>query len=163
MPVTAGARSRDRTEIALGGAVILTGLLAGLYYAFACSVMPGLARAQDRTFVAVMRDINQAILNPGFFLSFAGAPAATAAAAFGLRRRGARRRARWAFAALGCHALGLVITSGVNVPLNDGLERDGDRAAFEFAWNVANGARTLATVAALGCLVRCLTVSERAR
>jgi uncharacterized membrane protein len=36
----------------LMSATVLTGLMAGFFYAFACSVMVGLARTDDYTFVA---------------------------------------------------------------------------------------------------------------
>ena len=49
---------------ALAAATITTGLMAGLYYAYACSVMPGLSRTDDRTFVSAMQQINVAIINP---------------------------------------------------------------------------------------------------
>src|SRR5215210_6268399 len=59
-------------ELFRGGAVVAatltTGLMAGLYYAFAISVMLGLSRTDDHTFVSVMQQINVAILNPWFFV-----------------------------------------------------------------------------------------------
>lgn len=67
--------------LALGAAMLAMGLIAGLFYAYACSVMPGLARTDDRALVDAMQQINEAILNPVFALSFFGAPVLTAAAA----------------------------------------------------------------------------------
>ncbi|MGH3838754.1 MAG: hypothetical protein ACRDSG_06445 [Pseudonocardiaceae bacterium] len=58
--------------VALVAATLATGLQAGLYYAFAVSVMPGLRRIDDRAFVEAMQQINVAIINPWFFLSFFG-------------------------------------------------------------------------------------------
>ncbi|MGH3083581.1 MAG: hypothetical protein ACRDNP_05880 [Gaiellaceae bacterium] len=43
-------------------------------------MMPGLDRAGDRTLVDAMQQINEAIQNPVFVLSFMGAPLLTAAA-----------------------------------------------------------------------------------
>ncbi len=43
--------------------------------------MPGLAGVDDRGFIEAMQQINEAIQNPVFFLSFLGALAQTAAAA----------------------------------------------------------------------------------
>jgi uncharacterized membrane protein len=48
----------------LAAATLTTGLMAGLYYAYAYSVMLGLSRTDDRTFVSAMQQINVAILNP---------------------------------------------------------------------------------------------------
>ena len=61
-------------------ATVTTGLMAGLFAAFAYAVMPGLARVDDRSFVAGMRSINQAILNGWFALCFGGALVCTLAA-----------------------------------------------------------------------------------
>lgn len=74
----------------LVAATLTMGLLAGLFYAFAVSVMPGLARTDGRSFVDAMQRINMAITNPWFFLSFFGAPVLTIAAA-ALHLRGAGR------------------------------------------------------------------------
>jgi len=52
----------------------LTALMAGLFYAWACSVMPGFARLLDREFVSAMQKTNRAIQNPIFFAAFFGAP-----------------------------------------------------------------------------------------
>ena len=52
----------------------LTALMAGLFYAWSCSVMLGLARLKDREFVSVMQKCNRAIQNPVFFAAFFGAP-----------------------------------------------------------------------------------------
>ena len=51
---------------ALIAATLGTGLIGGLFFGFATAVMPGLARTDDRTFVATMQGINEAILNPLF-------------------------------------------------------------------------------------------------
>jgi hypothetical protein len=46
------ARQVDTAGVVLGAAVLVTGLVAGLFYAFSCAVMPGLARTGDRTATA---------------------------------------------------------------------------------------------------------------
>lgn len=129
-------------------ATLATGLQAGTYYAWASGVMPGLARADDRTFVATMNHVNVAIVNPVFMLTFLGAPA-LAAAAVATSAPGARG---WAIAGLAL-ALGTVaITAGGNVPLNDALAAGGSRADFETAWVRWNVARTVTSTASLACL-----------
>lgn len=149
----------------LGVATATTGLMAGLFYAFDVSVMPGLARADDRTFVTAMRGINRAIENPVFAVTYAGALLAPAAAAVMQRRVGHRRAARWAASALACYGAAVAMISGVHVPLNDRLARDGDpgvaRAAFERRWVAGNIGRTVACTAALACLGRALVLHGR--
>lgn len=52
----------------------LTALMAGLFYAWSCSVMLGFARLNDRDFISAMQKTNRAIQNPVFFAAFFGAP-----------------------------------------------------------------------------------------
>ena len=63
------------TEVVIVLAVLANGLQAGTYYTWATGVMPGLGRTDDRTFVHAMQEMNVAIVNPVFLLSFLGAPA----------------------------------------------------------------------------------------
>ena len=56
--------------VALAGATVTTGLMAGLFYAYAVSVSLGLAAQPDAAYVATMNEINARIQNPLFFLSF---------------------------------------------------------------------------------------------
>ena len=67
-------------DVTLLAAATLAGLQAGTYYTWASGVMPGLARTDDRTFVEAMQQINVAIVNPVFLLSFLGAPLVAGAA-----------------------------------------------------------------------------------
>ena len=53
-------------------AVILTGLSAGLFYAWQVSVIPGTRKVIDMTYLASMQSINREILNLAFYLIFFG-------------------------------------------------------------------------------------------
>ena len=130
------------------GATVAAGLQAGTYYTWASGVMPGLARTDDRTFVATMNHVNVAIVNPVFMLSFLGAPALAAAAV--ATTTGSARG--WAIAGLAL-ALGTVaVTAMGNVPLNDALAAGGSRADFETAWVRWNVVRTVTSTGALAAL-----------
>ncbi|MGH3647215.1 MAG: DUF1772 domain-containing protein [Micromonosporaceae bacterium] len=152
-------------------AALTTGLMAGLFYAFSYSVMPGLGQADDRTFVAAMQRINVAIVNGWFLVCFLGALGFTAvAAAFQLapQRRGVLL---WVVAALVLYAAVLVITGRVNVPLNNQLDAAGAvdeisdvsavRARFEATWVRWNLVRAAANTAAFGCLLWALVLHGR--
>lgn len=129
-------------------ATLAAGLQAGTYYAWASGVMPGLARVDDRTFVSTMTNVNVAIVNPAFMLTFLGAPALAAAAV--ATTTGSARG--WAIAGL-VLALGTVVVTGAgNVPLNDALADRGPRADFETAWVRWNVVRTVTSTGALACL-----------
>ena len=54
------------------GSIMLTGLSAGLFYAWSVSVIPGTLKVPDMAYLQTMQSINKAILNPGFFLIFFG-------------------------------------------------------------------------------------------
>ena len=56
----------------LFGAVTLTGLSAGFFYAWAVSVIPGNLKVVDEVYLPTMQSINREILNPSFFLVFFG-------------------------------------------------------------------------------------------
>ncbi|HYN97594.1 MAG TPA: anthrone oxygenase family protein [Pilimelia sp.] len=157
--------------LALVAATVTAGLSAGLFVAYANSVMPGLARGDDRTLVVAMQNINVAILNGWFAASFAGAPLLTALAAV-LHATGPTRPALpWIGAALLLYALALAITFAGNIPLNDRLaaagepDRIGDlaavRAAFEAAWVRLNLLRAVTHVASFGLLTWALVLHGR--
>jgi uncharacterized membrane protein len=170
-PSTSTRRRRDAAGIVLGLAMLATGLIAGLYYSYACSVMLGLARTDDHTFIAAMQQINDAIQNPVFFASFFGAFVLTALAVVAQRRQGRREVMPWVVLALVLYLVGLLVTMGVNVPLNDELAAAGDpahiadlaavRARFERPWIAWNIVRTVMSTAALGCLGRALVLHGR--
>lgn len=61
-----------KTSITLFAAVALTGLSAGLFYAWSVSIIPGTRKIMDPTYMEAMQSINRAILNPAFFLIFFG-------------------------------------------------------------------------------------------
>ncbi|MEV6979332.1 anthrone oxygenase family protein [Kitasatospora sp. NPDC093806] len=147
---------------ALVAATITTGLSAGLFYAYACSVMPGLRTTDDLTFIQVMQRINVAILNGWFLLGFVGALVFTlAAVALHLPDDG-HRVLPAAVGALVCYTGSLVVTRVVNIPLNEALAAAGEpgriadpvrvRGRFEARWVRWNTARALLSTAALGFL-----------
>ena len=56
-------------------ALLTNGLVAGLFFAFAVAVSPGLRRLDDVALTGAFRAINTAILRPSFLLVFVAAPA----------------------------------------------------------------------------------------
>ena len=167
---TADDRTRaDRNaDIVLAAAVIAMGLLAGLVYDWAITVMPALTAADDRTLVDAMQ---QTIDNPAFPLTFLGAGALAAVALFQVRRSGSPKTAGWILAALALYTLMVVVTGAIHLPLNEDLENAGDPARIEnlaavrddfatpwVAWNIV---RALAATAAFGSLAWALVLRGR--
>ena len=160
-----------RHDLVLGGAVFTTGLLAGFFYSYAASVMPGLHGAADETVVDAMQNINRATENPVFFATFMGAPALAVWAYVRKRGRGAPRIAPSILGGTILMGICLFLTAVVNIPLNDELERAGNVATiadvgavrddFWTPWVVWNIVRTVAIVGAFGCLARALHLRGR--
>jgi uncharacterized membrane protein len=156
-----GRSIRDST---LAGAVLTTGLMAGVFYAYAVSVNLGLAERPDASYVATMNEINEKIQNPLFFLGFFGAavfPVAALVAHLPRRRSGLYR-----LIVLACALYvggSFLVTALANVPLNDELARVATdapaselaraRAAYEEPWNFWNNVRGLFSVAAFAALI----------
>lgn len=147
-------------------ATLATGLVAGVFYAYAISVMPALHRSDDRTIVDVMQKINVVIVNPWFMFSFMGAVGFAVLAAAVHLGKDHRATLIWVGVALLLNVIAFFVTSGVNVPLNNQLANAGDvgqigdlaavRAQFESSWVTWNIVRavlhTLAFLALLGAL-----------
>lgn len=143
-------------------ATVTTGLLAGVFYAYACSVMIALGKFDDKTYVEVMNKINVVIVNPVFMLSFLGSLAFSILAAVFHLRTDLRPALVWIAVAVVLNLLSTIITSGFNVPLNDHLATATDaesivdfaalRKDFETPWLTWNIIRALANTGALAAL-----------
>ncbi|WP_433248026.1 DUF1772 domain-containing protein [Streptosporangium sp. CA-135522] len=152
----------------LVAATLTTGLIAGLFYAYACSVMLGLGKTDDRTFIRAMQWINVKILNGWFLIAFMGAPVLIVAAGVLHLDGNGRSALPWIVAALVLYGVTLGATFAVNVPLNDRLAAAGDpdgiadlaavREAFEATWNRWNIVRAVSSTGAFGCLVWALVL-----
>jgi len=152
-------------------ATLAIGLMAGLFYAYAISVMPGLGKADPRTLIDAMQRINVAILNGWFALGFGGAFVFTAIALMLHLRSDGRSVLPWIVAALILYVITLGITFGLNVPLNDQLDAAGPvdriadlaavKAQFFDKWVRWNVVRGLSNLAAFGCLTWALVLHGR--
>ncbi|MEU2249337.1 DUF1772 domain-containing protein [Streptomyces sp. NPDC019224] len=152
--------------------VLTLGLMAGLFFAYDVSVMPGLAKTDDRTYVAAMQQFNAEIDGNGLFaLIFMGAILAAGLAAFLEFRRGHKTIALWAGLAAVLYLAVLMLTMGVEIPLNTQLADLGDPAKvhdfalvdkFKGTWETVNICRTLLTTAALGCAAYAARLHGRA-
>jgi uncharacterized membrane protein len=144
-------------------ATIAVGLMAGLFWLYAHTIMPGLGNTDDRTFVGAFQAIDRAIINPWFLPVFAGALIATGLAAVLHLGEEARSALPWILVAFALYLTTIVITVRIHLPRNDGIKAAGNpdripdlgvvRAQFDEAtWVRWNLVRAVATTAALGCL-----------
>lgn len=159
--------------VLLIAAVVCMGLMAGLFWGFDISVMPGLGDSDDRTFVTAMQNINADIENGLFGLVFTGAllvPGIAAVVLLVQRRRGA---ALWAAIATVAYLIVLALTMGVEIPLNTTLANAGPadkiadlhkvRTDFEGVWVTVNHFRSLFCTIAVAALGRALSLHARAQ
>jgi uncharacterized membrane protein len=144
-------------------ATITMGLVAGVFFAWANAIMPGLRRTDDRTFVGTFQAVDRAIINPLFMACFFGALVLTGLAAGLHINVGDGSVLPWAAAAFVLYLSAVIITVAVNVPLNDAIKAAGnpdradDLAAVrrrfnEPRWAGWNVVRALVSAAAFGCL-----------
>jgi uncharacterized membrane protein len=161
-------------SLSLAGAIITTGIVAGILCLYAHTIMPGLRSTDDRTFVGAFQATDRAILNPWFMSCFFGAlPLTAAAAALHLAPAG-RPVLPYLATAFVLYLGVIVITMAINVPLNDALKAAGDpesitdlaqvRADFhEDRWVAWNLVRTIAGTVSFGLLVAASILQSRGR
>lgn len=142
------------TVVASLAAVLLTGVMTGVFFAFAVSVMPALGAAGPRNAVAAMQAINRKIQNPAFFLALFGAPVASLAAGACYVGLDAALPAAAMFASAALYLIGAMApTIGINVPLNRKLDRGGtpyDDAVSTRLWTEFSGPWSRANIVRTG-------------
>lgn len=172
-PSTQSSTPSTRTAaIVLGATLVTTGLVAGVYFCFAVAIMPGLAHVDDRTFIDFLQQVNKRIENPVFFSCFFGAPILGVISIVQTRRLGTAEAGRWIIAGVALAFVGMLITMGGNIPLNNKIDDAGDpakvadpaklREDVENTWIAWNMARTLFATAALATLTRAVHLFARA-
>jgi len=146
-------------------AIETVGLSAGLLYAYAVSVIPGLKNIPGKSYLEAYQSINRAILNPAFFIVFFGSLILMVISIW-FQYKVQVNLAFWLIT--GGTIIYLVGTLGVtimgNVPLNESLdalkinalsseELENARLSFESKWNQLNTVRTVFSVIAFMMLL----------
>ncbi|MFD0967717.1 anthrone oxygenase family protein [Plantactinospora endophytica] len=160
------------TGAVLVAAAMTTGLVAGVFLLYAHTIMPGLGRTDDRTFVGAFQAIDRAIINPFFMACFFGALVLTGVAAALHLRAGHRGVLPWLVVAFGLYLVVVVITLAVNVPVNDAIKAAGEpdritdlarvrRDFGEARWRAWNLVRVVLSSTAFGCLLVTLVLHGR--
>lgn len=144
------------TTVLLIITAVLAALIAGLFYAYSCSVVLGLGKLSDTEYLKAMQSINREILNPVFFISFMGTAILLPVSTFFLR--GQQPVFIFLLLATLAYLIGVFgVTVAGNVPLNDQLDQfkiaDSSLEAikemrdnFENRWNFLNNVRTAFSV-----------------
>jgi len=142
-------------QIALILATFLCSLVAGLLYAFALVVMPGIRSLNDREFIRAFQVMDRVIQNnqPVFMMVWVGSVVAlVTSAVLGIGQLDGIGRLLIIFAAL-AYLLGVQLpTATINIPLNNKLQtldvdamndttQKAARKDFEPRWNLWNSIR----------------------
>ena len=142
-------------SVALVLAIMGSGLMAGLFFAFSTAVMAALARLPAAQGAEAMNAINVVIVNPLFLTVFMG----TAALALCLGVRAAlgwsQPGSAWLLSGSLLYLVGVFgVTVVFSVPLNDTLAASGDAGTwsrFLADWVPWNHLRTIAAAGTLLC------------
>ncbi|WP_129843186.1 anthrone oxygenase family protein [Streptomyces sp. RFCAC02] len=131
--------------------LVTAGLMAGTFFGFSVSVIPGLDAIAPEEAVRAMQSMNEKILNPLFLGAFVGVPVAAAGAGVLLLRAGHRAAAIAFLAAAAVYFFGALMPTGaINVPMNDVLAAATPSADawadFSARWARWNAVRTAASV-----------------
>ncbi|KAA2243257.1 DUF1772 domain-containing protein [Chitinophaga agrisoli] len=153
------------SNIVLAVTATLMALIAGLFYAWSCSVIPGIGRLPDREYLAAIQAMNRAILNPVFFLSFIGTALLLPCCSY-LHYSQPASASFWLLVAATLIYIvgGFGLTMVGNVPLNNGLDAfsingatpealAAQRLKFEGPWNSLHTVRTIACIVSLVLVV----------
>jgi uncharacterized membrane protein len=151
-------------------ATMSMGLVAGVFALYAHTIMPGLHKTDDRTFVTAFQSIDQSVINPWFIGgTFLGALAFTVIAAVTNRNDPAFS---WIVVALVAYGVACIVTVVVHVPLNDSVKAAGTpnaltdlamvRANFhEARWAAWNLVRVVMSMGAFTVLTWALLLHGR--
>lgn len=144
--------------------VLLNGLSAGLCFTWANTITPGIGRLDDMSYLKSFQQMNRAILNPMFMITFFG-PSLLGIISL-IVSRGESRALIWVLiVAVAVYFFGVVlVTIFGNVPLNNTLDATELSSAnrvdlktlrdlFEVKWNRLHGIRTISAVVSFVLLI----------
>lgn len=145
-------------------------LISGLLFSFTIAVSPGLRNLSDLEFLKAMKCINKEILNPLFLFCFFAPLVLFPLTIFFLQNDATNR---WLLiAGFLAYIVVIGITAGINVPLNNQLERldllntSGKqlgifRTIFESRWTFWNEVRTVSAIVSSILLIVHLVLTRK--
>ena len=138
--------------------VLLSALVMGLLYGYACSVNPGLGKLADGEYIRAMQSINREIQNGFFFISFMGSLIILPATAWYVKSHASPACFYLMLAASIVYIVGVMgVTAFGNIPLNNTLDKfdvsnasaaqiTAQKILFQSAWNKYHLIRTIASI-----------------
>lgn len=150
------------TDIVLITTTTAAALMAGLFYAYSCSVVIGLGKLNNLEYLKAMQSINKEILNPVFFAAFLGILPLLSLNTY---LHSNQPNFLLLVGAMVIYLIGVFgVTVAGNIPLNNGLENfnilsadseaiQAQRALFENKWNKLNHVRTICSIITVVLLI----------
>lgn len=152
-------------QLLYGASILLTGLLAGLFFGFQCSIINGLGALGNKEYLLSFQSINRVIQNPVFLLSFMGPVVVLPIASYLSYKTGGNDLFPYLLTSTLIYVVAVFgITIACNVPLNDMLDGFNIQSAtdtqiqdmrlkFEAPWNKWHLVRTIASIIAFLTLI----------
>ena len=151
-------------KIFLFTTILFSGLMAGLFYAYTCSVNMGLKTLSNTEYIKAMQSINVAIQNPFFFLTFMGLLVVFPITTFQLYQQPTNALYLFISAMIVYVVCVFGVTIFCNVPLNEQLAKFSVltaneneislmRQQFEKPWNTFHRIRTVASIVSFGLII----------
>lgn len=150
-----------------------TALMAGLFFAWSCSVTIGIARLPDNGYIAAMQSMNRAIQNLVFLTCFMGTLLLLPVVTYMHYTPNPSGRFWFLLAASVLYGIGVFgVTMVFNVPMNETLDKFPLQTAslqetaalrtwFEGRWNNLNMVRTVAGTLSIACvIIACMISTE---
>jgi len=146
-------------------AILFTGLLAGLFYGYDCSVIKGIGNLQNEVYLQSFQSINKAIQNPYFFTSFIGSLLVLPVVSWLNYTNSHAIPFYLLLSASLVYFIGVFgVTIFCNVPLNERLanfhissatksELTAMRKLFETTWNKYHTIRTVSSIISFGMTI----------
>lgn len=152
-------------QILYGTSILLTGLVAGLFFSFQCSIINGLGALGNKEYLLSFQSINRVIQNPVFLLSFMGPVIVLPITCYLNYRIGGSDLFPYILSSALIYLIAVFgITIACNVPLNELLDGFNIQSAsdsqlqdmrlkFEASWNKWHLVRTIASIIAFLTLI----------
>ncbi|WP_233193467.1 DUF1772 domain-containing protein [Sporosarcina sp. P3] len=153
-------------KVLAGLAILTTGMMAGIVFAYANSVMPGLRKSEDRTFVLAIRHLTSSVANPLFLVISNGALIAQIGFVVVAVSSQQFNQILLGSFALTFYIATLLITFLGNLPLNKAIISaelptsattwNELRIRFESRWTMLNNVRTMTCILSVSTLILAL-------
>jgi uncharacterized membrane protein len=152
----------DTLYVLTFAAAVLSGLAAGVFYAFSNSVMAALGKIPAPSGIVAMQSINVVIVNPLFMLVFLGPAALSVVLLVAAVLGWGDLATGWVIAGSILYLVGcIVVTGAFNIPRNNALDKLSPTTAesaaywtrFLTEWTTWNHVRTAACIASMVCFI----------